>query len=274
MTLQDSLLLSQGQYQKELVQTEGTELALMKILPFKTLSGTSYVWNKVSKLPDVPFRAVGERIRPSKIEYEGGAAFVSIMTDEAIFDTSELQEENFSQKLEMVSNIKVKSILNKYQLQAINGNTDIDYKGFDGLLKICHPKQVVSATPDIYMDMMALRDKVSDKLPSVFVMTKSTLRILENQNREAITFSRNEFGKKLAMFGYSPIIALEDNEMPFNQVICMNPDSKEGVTGLTTKSGIDVRQLGESTESASVHVRFEYLCGIAVLTDKCLAVRK
>ncbi|MDT2814429.1 hypothetical protein P7H75_06185 [Vagococcus carniphilus] len=274
LSIQDSLRLTQGTYQEGIIQTEGTELSLLKIIPFKKLSGRSHVWNKVGKLPDVPFRAIGDTIIASKIEYESGFASTSILGEEVIVDTAEIDSDpNFKLHLNLLTSLKVKAMQNKYERTFINGNTNIEPAGFDGVLRLVSPKQVVNATQDIYKDMRHLQDKVIDKLDAVFVMNKSTLRILENQNREAITFSTNEFGKPLKYFGVNPIIALSDGQMPFNTVICMNLDEDEGVCGITSERELQVRPLGESTESPSVVTRIEWLTGIAVLNDRALAVR-
>lgn len=273
LSLQDSLKLTTGQYQREVVETQATEFKLLELLPMKKISGSSYVWNMVKDLPDAEFRGANEPIIPTSITYEQGIASLAILADEVRVDTFTVNTGGtWMNELEWEVYAKTKSILNTYERYFFNGDTNRVPAGFNGLRKLVHPSQIVAKTRDIGMDMRVMLDKVGRE-PSAFFMNKSTLTLLEAQNRDLITYVQQEFGKPLTHFDDVPIIALEDTMLPINCIICVKFSEEDGVCGIYNGDGLDIRALGETEAQPSHLVRLEYYTGVAVLNPKALSVR-
>lgn len=273
LSLQDSLLLTTGQFQKGIVETQATEFKILERLPMKKISGSSHVWNTVDKLQLPDFRAAGEPIVPTKIRYDQQMTSLAILGSEVRVDTFTVNTGgSWLNELEWEVYSKTKSMLNSYERYFLNGDIDKDANGFNGLRKLVHPSQTVAMTRDIEMDMRVMLDKV-DREASVFFMNKSTLTLLEAQNRDLITYTQQEFGTSLTHFGEVPIISVEDNMLPINSIICIKFSTEDGVCGIYNGDGLDIRALGETEVQPSHLVRLEWYTGLAVLDPKALSVR-
>lgn len=280
LSLQKSLELTQGQQQPEVLSSNTPELALIQLIPFiPANSGDKHEWTIETGLREAKFREVGESILPEN-NYERAkrterkvSSLSTIVYDEEI-DSFQLESwQNPEAELERITTSRSNKMLDAYQRYFLSGDIDRNYKAFNGLLKLCPDSQVIKGTEDIYKDMVRMRAKVNKGEDAVYIMNESTLTLLEAQDKTSITKTRNEFGVPLTSLGPNNILALPDNYLPIGTVLLVLFDKDNGVVGLT-KNGLSVRNLGEMHDTSSIKIRFEWFCGVALMSPKSIAVRK
>lgn len=289
LSVQESITLTTGEYQEGIVQTQAQELGLLKALPIKQVKAGAYSFASYKLKQEANFRLVGETIVPSSQEqaikeaiagggidqrFQQQVVSLAILGDDLVYDTYQILQAGHKQSKQEQVMLKTKAILSKFNKTVLNGDTEQNHKAFDGIIKSCHPEQILKGSYDIGKDMLKLTHMIKGNLDRVFVMSESTLVLLEAENLSRINHETSEFGLPLDHFGIVPIITVPDNELLFGTVIAMNPDKDNGVTLLSTPEGLVVREVGESTEKPQVTTRIEMVVGLAVHDPKTLAIRK
>lgn len=273
LSLEESLKLTNPMFQEGIIQTVGLDMRLFASIPFKKVVGNSYIWNTEDKLADTEFREVGENIAANKTTVTSHSQALKILGEEVKVDTYEKDAlSNNNDIYGIQAALKLKAIIHKYQHTFLMGNNTVNPLEFDGLAKSVTSRQTVAATSDIITDMDALYDLISGD-PSIFIMSQSTRRLLHSQAKEYITFSREDFGQPLTHYGETPIIDIADNLLEFGTIYAVKFDVNDGVVGLHN-GGIKLTDIGEMETQPAYLARLEFFCGLAVLNEKALAVRK
>lgn len=274
MTLADSLQLTTDTLQAGVIETLATESKILAELPFMNIQGSGYTYNVEDELSDVQFRTVGDVITPGHSGYETRTEALKILADEAIVDTFQVAVYNNVNDLMAIEvQLKSKAIAHKFEKSFISGDESANPKEFNGLNKRVIDSQKVAATAVVVDDVDELLDKVQGTT-SALIMNKATRRAFVAENRKFITYTQNKFGAKLAVYGDTPIIDVEDEVLEEKGTIfAVRFGAKEAVCGLQN-GGVSVKALGESDAAPQFKTRIEWFCSMAVFNDKTVAKRE
>lgn len=273
MTLADSLQLTTDVLQAGVIETLATESKILAELPFMNIQGSGYTYNVENELSDVQFRTVGEVITAGHAGWETRTEALKILADEAIVDTFQVAVyNNINDLMAIETQLKSKALAHKFEKAFISGDESVDPKSFNGLDVRLIDEQKVEATEVVADDVDTLLDKVQGSV-SALIMNKATRRQFVAENRKYITYTTNKFGAKLAMYGDTPIIDLEDEVLDQKGAIyAVRFGAKEAVCGLQN-GGVQVKALGETDAAPQYKTRIEWFCGLAVFNDKTIAKR-
>lgn len=272
MTLAQSVKLTNEALQSGVVETMATESKLLAVLPFMTVEGHGYSYNVEKAMGEAQFRNVQEVYNASAIETERATEYLTILGDEAVVDTFQMEvHSNINDLMAVEVALKSKAVAHKYEKTFINGTgTAKDFKGL--LARTAGTAQSVVGTEDIVADIDLLLDMVQGGADAL-IMNKKTRRELTAKARAYVTYKHNEFGKQVAYFGEIQIIDVEANIVADDIIVAVKFGVHEAVAGLQSKSGVMVKKLGELGESPNIKTRIEWFCGLAVFNPNAVAVR-
>lgn len=271
MTLADSLQLTQDTLQAGVIETLATESKILAILPFMNIQGSGYTYNVETELSDTKFRSVGETIDAGHAGWETRTEALKILGDEAMIDTFQIATYgNVTELMALEVGLKTKAIAHKFEKAFISGDSATNVKEFDGIEKRIKPTQITEEKGVTTESVDELFDLIQGT-PSAIIMNKETRRKFTAKYRNFITWSRNEFGVKIAEYGGTPILDLESEVMAeVDAAYAVKFAVKEGVSGLTN-GGVQVKALGEVDNAPQVKTRIEWFVGLAVFNDKAIA---
>lgn len=270
-----TLDLTNDELQKGVIETMATESKLLAVLPFMTIEGAGYAYNVEKSMAGVGFRAINTAYNTVAPTSERRTEHLVILGGEAVVDSFQVEvHSNINDLMAIETALTAKSIVAKFEQTFLNGDSAVDSNAFDGLIKRIDAKKVFEATSDIVDDIDVLLDAVQGGADAL-IMNKKTRRSLTKVARENVTYYMNEFGVQVAQFGGVDIIDVEDKELLADDaILAVRFGVQEAVTGLQSKSGVNVRALGELGETPQIKTRIEWFVGMAVFNPYTVAMRK
>lgn len=274
MTLAQSIDLTNDVLQAGVIETMATESKLIAVLPFMTIEGAGYAYNVETSLSDVQFRAVNTAYTPTLAETERKTEHLVILGGEAVIDSFQLEvHSNINDLMAVETALKAKSIVHKFEKTFLSGDAAKDSNAFDGLVKRVSTDKVFEATEDIVGDIDVLLDEVQGGADAL-IMNKKTRRELNKHARTSLTQYTNEFGIQVTQFGGVDIIDIEGDLLEDEAIFAVRFGVHEAVTGLQSKSGVNVTSLGQLGETPQVKTRIEWFVGMAVFNPNTVVYRK
>jgi len=264
-------------------------------LPFDTISGNAYSFNREKILPRAEYRAVNEAYTEGTGQLENVTERLCIAggdldVDKFIIDTSGMDQRAVQETL------KVKAISLKLTKDIIKGSILTDPKSFDGLQVRLNETNVTllaagataNGTPLSLVKLDELVDLVED--PSAFLMNKQMRRRLTAAARTTtvggyITYAQDEFGRKVTQYNDLPILIVDKDEtntniMAFDEACTSGTATgtsiyccsfiNDGVVGLQN-GDMSVRDLGEVDEKPVFRTRIEWYISLAVKRPRAAA---
>lgn len=279
ITLAQSLDLTNDELQKGVIETMATESKLLSVLPFMTIEGAGYSYNVEKSLAGVEFRAVNKAYNTDPAETERKTEHLVILGGEAIVDSFQAEvHSNVNDLMAVETALTTKAIVDKFTKTFINGDSAKDANAFDGLIKRIAEGQIIErakkedGTFDLVADIDVLLDTVQGGADAL-IMNKKTRRALTGKARGNVTYRVNEFGVQVAQFGGVDIIDVEADLLAGDVVLAIRFGAHEAVSGLQSKSGVNVRSLGELGATPQIKTRIEWFVGMAVFNPKTVAMR-
>lgn len=280
LTLKESLDLTNDRLQAGVIETLALESKLLAVLPFMTIEGAGYSYNVETGLPDVQFRAVNEAYEPSKGKKKRETEHLVILGGEAVVDSFQVEvHSDINNLLAIETALQTKAIARKFEQTFISGDSDEEVDEFDGMKKrVTETGNVLAygSVEDEGVDTFA--DHLDNLLDMVqggadaLIMNKATRRKLTREARESIEYTRNDFGVQQYTYGGIPVIDVESEIMEENdEVYAVRFGAREAVSGLQSKSGVNVKPLGELGETPQVKNRIEWFVGLAVFNPYTIA---
>lgn len=146
VTLAQSALLSQDQFQARVLERFVIESSVLDRLPLKQIDGNAYRYNAESTLPGVEFRAVNSAYSESTGSVVQATESLVILGGDADVDTFiQATRSNLNDQIETQVRLKVKAAAYKFQDAFFNGDVAVDANSFDGLKKRTVGAQVIPA---------------------------------------------------------------------------------------------------------------------------------
>lgn len=146
VTLAQAALLSQDEYQSDVLERFVIESPVLDRLPMFGIEGNSFRYNAESTLPGVEFRAVNASYTESTGAVVQASEGLVILGGDADVDTFiQATRSNLNDQIETQVNLKVKAAAYKFQDAFFNGDVAVDANSFDGLKKRVIGAQVLAA---------------------------------------------------------------------------------------------------------------------------------
>jgi hypothetical protein len=266
---------------------------VLRVLPFEDVPGGSISFNQEGKLPGVAFRGFNESYSESVgilnpqvevLKIAGG----DLDVDKAILKTRGQNQRSVQEAL------KVKALSLYLTGKVINGDSDTDPRQFDGIRKRIVGYQLLGAnfvTPgsNLPLSLEAL-DAAIDRVdnPTHLLMSKDMRRKLTVAARNYqvggfITYTEDEFGKRVTMYNDLPILIVDYDDtgtriIDFNEAGPAGGSTAQSLyvvsigTGMLTglQNGImEVTDLGELQTKPVLRTRIEWLVGLAAMHGRC-----
>ena len=260
---------------------------ILMAMPFKTIQGNAYQYNREGVLPSVAFRGVNE-------SYTASTGIINQLVEALRICGGDLDVDAFilsTQGDDVRSaheSLKVKALAAELTRVFIKGDSTSDLREFDGLQNRITGNQLVEAGSTNGGDALSLTklDELIDAVtnPTHLIMNKAMRRRLTTAARTTsvggfITWEKDAFGRPLAMYNDLPILtAYSDNggtdPIAFDEVGTGGATATatsiycvgfgDGlVTGL--QSGpMSVRDLGELETTPAMRTRVEWYAGMCI----------
>lgn len=280
LTLQESLQMTNDKLQAGVIETLAKESKLLAVLPFMTIEGGGYSYNVETGLPDVGFRGLNEKYNPSNATRVRQTEHLVILGGEAVVDSFQVEvHSDVNNLLAIETAMKAKSIAHKFEKTFISGDVEVDVNAFNGIKKRVTESGNVLATGSLADEgVTSLADHLDNLLDmvqggaDVLIMNKATRRKLTREARASIEYTTNSFGEQQYLYGGVPVVDVEAEIMAENdEVFAIRLGEREAVAGLQSKSGVNVKPLGELGESPQIKNRIEWFVGLAVFNPYTVA---
>lgn len=287
MTLLEYSKTFQNPLQSGVVQIYAQESAILRVLPFTSIAGNAYSYNREDTLPGIGFRGINEAFSESvgvlnpqteSLVIAGGDADV----DKFLIDTEGAER----RAIETASKIKAMSLV--WGAKFFKGSTLTEAREFDGLQVRLGGAQLIGAGATSGGDALSLAklDEAIDQTyqPTHIAMSKAMRRLLSAAARTSgvagnLVWDKDEFGRQVAMYNGLPILEIEEDNtgaqvLGFTEA---NPGGGSPAStsiyvmslGQDTLFGIqaappDVRDLGEQDSKPVFRTRVEWYSGLAL----------
>ena len=267
---------------------------IARVLPLNNIDGNAYKYNQEDTLPGVGFRGVNEGFSESTgvLNPETESLVIAggdLDVDKFIIDTMGMDQRSVQESM------KVKSLAHKFSNVFIKGDSRTNTKEFDGLQVRLGGNQKVAAGSTSGGDALSLAvlDEVIDAVddPNYLLMNKAMRRRLTSSARDTsvsgyITYSKDEFGRKITEYNELPILLADRNgsvypTLGFDEA---NPGGGssvgtsiyalqlgEGMLSGLQNGTIDVRDLGELESKPTFRTRVEWYVSILLEHSRAAA---
>lgn len=263
---------------------------ILMALPFRTIQGNAYSYNREGALPGVAFRGVNE-------SYTASTGVINPLTESLRIAGGDLDVDNFLVDTHgpgiraVHEELKVKALAAEITRAIIKGDSTSDAREFDGLQKRITGDQLIAAGTTDDGDALSLNkldeliDAVTD--PTHLIMNKALRRRLSAAARDTdvggyVTFDVDAFGRRVMQYNEIPILVPYsdnggDDPLDFDEqgdvkgtpggsdsssIYCVSFGDAR-VTGI--QSGpMDVRDLGELDDSPVHRTRVEWYTGLVI----------
>lgn len=267
---------------------------IMRTLPFENIDGNALKYNQEQMLPGVGFRGLNEGYTEStgvlnpqveSLTIAGG----DIDVDKVILKTMGIDQRSAQEAM------KIKALSHQFSHKVIKGDSSTSPKEFDGLQIRLGGNQKIAAGSASGGDVLslALLDQLIDAVdsPNYLVMSKALRRLLTAAARTTtvggyITYSQDEFGRKVAEYQGLPILIADANAdvyatLGFNEA---NPGGgssvgtsiyavsfAEGMLHGIQNGEMEVTDIGELEAKPSLRTRIEWLAGVVLYHPRAAA---
>lgn len=301
VTLAESAVLSQDQLARGVMETFVIESPVFDRIPFMEIEGNAYAYDIENALPGVAFRGVNEAYTEStgtflqlfeKLVILGGDADV----DRFIQQT----RSNLHDQRALQTTAKVKALTYKFQDAFINGDVNVDPKGFDGLKKRIVGTQVIDTATngmgvigggnDFFDKLDALVAAVDGGADVIYCNAAVRAAVLSAGRRlgGAEVLRSDLTGKREATWHGTPILdigtkadgsaIIPQTETQGTSSVATSmyavkfggDESDRAITGLTN-GGVQVDDLGQLQEKPALRTRIEFYTGIASFGPRAAA---
>lgn len=263
---------------------------ILRVLPWTDISGNALKYNREGNLPGVGFRGVNEA-------FVASTGVLNPITEPLVIAGGDLDVDRFIIRTMGMGQrstheaMKIRSLALAFTRKFLKGDQLSDPREFDGLQTRIVGNQLIAAgsTANGTALSLAKLDEAIDQtlFPSHLIMNKAMARRLTTASRTSavagnITFSVDEFGKRVMEYNGLPIITVDlDGDgvsiLPFTEAATSGTATAtsiyvvsmggEGVNGIQN-GGVDVRDLGELQTAPVYRTRIEWFVGLAVFNGR------
>jgi hypothetical protein len=268
---------------------------LMGIMPFQDIEGGGVDYAVEGEYPAVFFRGLNEAVDPSygviNPQYERLRMMQGVVNvDQFILDTQ--GEEPKARQVAM----QARALRFKFIDNFIKGDSDAgDPRVFDGLRKRINVGSSQAINAGTAALSLGLLDELIDQVDAsggqkVIIMNKKMRRRLTAASRATgvggfITYTQDQMGRRLEMYGDIPIIATDTNAenqqiIGFDEAssttsiycVAFGDQLTTGIQGRCRGTfGPSVEQLGSVQDAAVDRTRLDWYCSVAIYNGRSAA---
>jgi len=228
-------------FRQGVIETIGTHGNLIGQIPFMSIPGASYTFNREGKLPTAAFRGVNESHQSTvgalapeteTLRMFGG----NIDVDRFLVETGGEDQRDMQEEMQL------KALALEWTAKFFKGDSDDDPREFDGLQKRLTGDQVIAAGSTSGGDALSL-DKLDEAIdrtdsPTHIFMNRTMIRRLSSASRNTsvggfITYDQDEFGNRVSMYNGLPLVAI-DEDASRNQILGFDEAAPAGGTAQCT----------------------------------------
>lgn len=208
-------------YSATIIELYARSSDLLRVLPFESIPGNSYAFNREKTLPRVDFRGVNQGYTEGTGELETITDTLTIAGGDVDVDRFIVKTGGPNQRTVQIE-MKVKALALKLTKQIVKGDTTSDKKAFDGLqARITESSQLIAnstAASGAGLSLIKLDEAIDAvETPTHLVMTKGMRRILTQAARTStvggyITYDTDEFGRRVTQYNDLPILIVDKDE--------------------------------------------------------------
>lgn len=294
LTLVEAAKLNTGDIiRSAVIEQYARSSGILMVLPFEDIAGNALKYNREQKLPGVGFRGVNEAFLES-------TGVLNPVTEPLVIAGGDLDVDKFivdtmgeSQRSTQEA-MKIKALSLAWEATFIKGDSSSEPREFDGLQRRIVGDQLIAAGSTNGGDALSLDklDELIDQVsnPTHLIMSKAMRRRLTQAARSTtvggfLQWTKDEFGRQIAMYGDLPIITLDNdnNDQPIlgfdeacpgggavgTSIYCVSLGDGM-LTGIQSGT-IDVRDLEELETKPAFRTRVEWYSGIAIFHGKSAA---
>jgi hypothetical protein len=293
MTLLEASKRNSGEVKRAaVIEMFASSSQILEILPWEDIPGGSLSYNLEGSLPGVAFRGFNEGYSESTgvinpqvevLKIAGG----DLDVDKAILKTRGAGIRSTEEAA------KVKALALNIADKLINGDSEANFREFDGLRKRITGTQLFSSTGTGTNGPLSLEvlDQAIDEVdaPTHIVMSKDMKRKLTKAARSNvggdIQYTTDNWGRQVTVYNDLPIVAMDVNDLG-QYIIKFNEAGPSGGSTCTSiyvlsvgankvmglQNGVmEVTDLGELEAKPSLRTRVEWLVGLAVMHGRAAA---
>ena len=260
---------------------------ILRVLPFENIPGNALKYNQEDTLPGIGFRGLNEG-------YSESTGVINPQTEQLCIAGGDLDVDKFivrtmgADQRAAHEAMKLKALSHNYSNAVIKGDSITLPKSFDGLQVRLTGAQVVSNGATSGGDPLSLNklDEVIDTVdaPTHLLMSKAMRRRLTAASRNTgvggfITYTQDEFGRKVTQYQDLPILIADANADLFQTLGFTEAATGGGTTAtsiyvLSLGDGMlvglqngdpEVTDLGELDTKPVFRTRVEWYTGLALL---------
>lgn len=295
--LAEAAVMSTNQLVRGVIETWIQTSPVLNRLPFMDIEGNALEYKREATLPGAAFRAVNAGYTESTGTFTSQTAAVKILGGDADVDVfiAKTRGNVFDQRA-LQSNLKLKAIARKFTETFFEGDSGVDANSFDGLRTMVTGGQVASAgtngaalTLTMLDDLLALLDAPDD--PSVVLWANAWLirkiNALVRATGGTVAEPLELYGRRF--YSYAGVLLAEAGLASDNTTQILGFDETQGsssltgsiyatrlgegdgVAGIQSAGGIDVRDMGELETKPAYRLRVEWYPAIAIFATKAAA---
>ncbi len=294
LTLIESAKISSGDVHRDkVVEMFPAKSELLSALPFQTIAGNAYKYNREEALPGIAFRGYNESYTESTGVINPITETLHILGGDADVDRQLVKSMGAGIRATHVG-MKIKALTGAWTEKFIKGDTATDPREFDGLQNRLTGSQVIEAgsTANGAALSLAKLDEVIDAVdnPTHILINRTMKRRLSAAARATavggyITYELGAFGRRVMHYNDLPFITIDqDNEG--NEILDFTEASASGTAtscsiyvvsfGDASLVGIqndtpEAMDLGQIDAAPVFRTRIEWASGIAMLGAKAAA---
>jgi len=298
LLIDEAKKLSNNQLEIGVVEEIIDKEDLFSILPFMSINGKAYVYNRENALSE------GDFLDPSETVNEGAATFTEVVAKLRIligdvdvdkFMQGTLSDHNNQKAIQIAQ--KAKGLARKFKRTLVIGNATSSPKEFDGLGEIAKAitvgdasRTVAAATNGAALNLSML-DRLLDAVPNgadALFMPSPVVRAFRALMRttgggtSAAEIMMPAFGRPMLTHNGVPILV--NDFIPLNEtqgtadgvttsVYALRLNEYDGLHGLYGggTAGIVVEDIGTVQDKDSTRTRLKWYCGLALKSTKSMA---
>jgi hypothetical protein len=275
------------------VEIFAAENPVLALLPFIGIAGNAYTYNQEAALPGIAFRGFNEGYTESTGVVNPATEKLTIVGGDSDFDVAQIAMGVGGNDTRAIhDSLKAKALTLEWLRTFFAGDTAVNSKAFDGLVKRLTGNQVLSAGTNGADLSLSMLDELADAItgqPSAIFMPKALIRQYRGLLRAAggttpESIMVPNFGRPVIAHNGVPLLPIEEDTLG-NDILKF--DETQGTDETTTslyavKFGADalhgiqtapvsVRDLGEIDAKPALRTRIEWYSGIVLKHPRCAA---
>lgn len=291
LTILEAAKLNPSPLASGVVEIFASENPILLNLPFETINGPAYLYNREGTLPGVAFRGINESYSESTGVINPQTERLTIAGGESDYDTFIVKTGTGTNDARATHDaMKSKALSLRWLKTWFDGDSATEPREFDGINKRLTGNQVVDMAAGGGTLTLAKVDALIDAVqgtPTMLLMNKTMRRKITSlaAGAAAVSMSVDQLGRPLTSYAGIPIGIIEDDDSG-NPILGF--DENDGSSnmdtcsmyavrfGMDTLHGIlsgpvDVRDLGELPNKPAYRTRIEWFAGFVVKHPKSAA---